>query len=152
MLPARKHLEARQLPGPHLDNRLKRGENFVPSECLPKFGGIESHGRSGPIHSTPHLANREAENRTPAERVTTAGNIGNWPGEAKRVKTALHLLRALDGANASHPAQAKDHAIQMPQVFGFHHELDSRLALRSALGIDAANIRIVVGDDGGEFF
>ena len=71
-----------------------------------------------------------------------------------RVLTAqkLELLGALHGADALHAAKAENHAIQMTQVFGFDDELDHCLTIVIVMDIDAADVGVVVGDDGGEFF
>jgi hypothetical protein len=62
----------------------------------------------------------------------------------------LQLLRALHGAHAGNPAEAKDHAIQVVQVFGFDDEFDGGFAVLGMANIDGADVGVVVGDNGGQ--
>ena len=58
----------------------------------------------------------------------------------------------MDGADAADAADAKDHAVEVAQVFGFHYKFDDRFAVFVVVDVDAADVGIVVGDDGSEFF
>src|ERR1035437_7932412 len=62
----------------------------------------------------------------------------------------LELLPALHSAHAGDPAQSENHTVEVAQVLGFHHKLDHGLTVFGLLGIDAANVGVVVGDDGGQ--
>ena len=59
-------------------------------------------------------------------------------------------MGALYGADALHAADTENHAVQVAQVFGFDDEFDDGFAVVVVMNIDAANIGIVVGDDGGK--
>jgi len=63
---------------------------------------------------------------------------------------ALQLLGALHGAHTAHAAQAEDHAVEVVQVFGFDHKLDNGFAVFALAGFDAADVGVVVGDNGGQ--
>jgi ppGpp synthetase/RelA/SpoT-type nucleotidyltranferase len=62
---------------------------------------------------------------------------------------SVHLI-ALDGADAADAAQAEDHAVQVAHVFGFDDKLDDGFAVLVLADIDAADVGVVVGDDGGQ--
>ena len=65
---------------------------------------------------------------------------------------SLEFLGALDGADALDAADAEDHAVQVAEVFGFDDEFDDGFAVVVVADVDAADVGVVVGDDGGEFF
>ena len=48
-------------------------------------------------------------------------------------------------------ADAEDHAVEVAEVFGFDDEFDDGFAVVVMADVDAADVGVVVGDDGGEF-
>ena len=57
-------------------------------------------------------------------------------------------MRALDGADAVDAAEAEDHAVEVAHVLGFGDKLDDGFAVFVLADIDAADVGVVVGDDG----
>jgi len=60
-------------------------------------------------------------------------------------------LSALNGADALNTAKAKNHAIQMTQVFCFDYKFDDRFAIVIMVDVDAADVGVVIGNHSGEF-
>ena len=77
---------------------------------------------------------------------------GGVDGFARDLWRVLDLLGALDGADALDAAHAEDHAVEVADVFGFDDEFDDGFAVVVVADVDAADVGVVVGDDGGEFF
>ena len=58
-----------------------------------------------------------------------------------RVKSGL--LRSLHFANAWNTAQSKDHAIEVPQVFGINNKLHNRFAVLPIARFNRADIGVI---------
>src|ERR1035437_209597 len=65
--------------------------------------------------------------------------------------TPLQLLRSLHGVYAGDAAKAEDHAVEVAQVFGFGNQFDDGFAVLVLADIDAADVGVVVGDNGDQF-
>jgi len=70
--------------------------------------------------------------------------------QSRALKHALQLLRALHGANAGYAAEGEDHAVQVMHVLGFRHKLDDGLFALFVMDLNAADVGVVFGDDGGQ--
>ena len=66
-----------------------------------------------------------------------------------RCLCGLGLLRALDGANAGDATDAKDHAVEVVHVLSLDDKLDDGFFVFRFADVDAADVGVVVGDDGG---
>src|ERR1035437_274132 len=62
--------------------------------------------------------------------------------------TTLQLLCSLHGVHAGDAAQAEDHAVEVAYVFGFGYQFDDGFAVLILADIDAADVGVVVGDNG----
>src|SRR5208337_3898398 len=67
-----------------------------------------------------------------------------------RPAITLQLLRPLHSANPGDAAQAEDHAVEVAHVFGFSNQIDDGLAIIVLANFDAADIGVVVGDNGNQ--
>ena len=50
-----------------------------------------------------------------------------------------------------HSTETEDHAVKVAEVFGFNDKFDDGFAVVVVMDVDAADVGVVVGDDGGEF-
>src|ERR1035437_3452803 len=63
----------------------------------------------------------------------------------------LQLLRPLYGPDAGDAAKTQNHAVQVPDIFGFNHKLDDGFAVLVVAHLHTADIGVVIGDCSGQF-
>jgi len=66
-----------------------------------------------------------------------------------RCLCGLGLLRALDSADAWYAPQSENHAIEVVHVFCLDNKLDDGFFVLGLADVDAADVGVVVRDDGG---